>query len=166
MNRPSLHFAFNEAWILEKDSKQSQMSDEQLMASSATGVSEAKNFDEKYPDGRIKVKFSGGVADDGRFLLDGAEKWYYEDGSMEREANYKLGRKVGMETYWSADGKKKWTWEHKEDGSSVWTQYRPNGQKKSQSTWKHFKCDGAAMLWDSNGKMTSRKEFSNGEMKD
>jgi len=163
MNRPNLHFAFNEAWIVEKESKQSQMSDEQLMASGARSISKVEDFEEKYPNGRTKVKFSGGVADDGRFLLDGTETWYYADGTMQRKANYKLGRKVGTETYWSADGKKKWAREHKADGSSVWTQYWPDGKKKAESTWKNFKCDGISTVWDSDGKVISRTEFANGE---
>jgi hypothetical protein len=163
MNRPSLHFAFNEAWILDKNSKQLGMSDEQLMASGATSISKVENFDEKYPSGKLKVKFSGGAADDGRFLLDGKETWYYENGAVQREANYKLGRMVGMETYWSADGKKKWTREHKADGSSVWTQYWPDGTKKAESTWKNFKCDGISTVWDKNGKVISRTKFADGE---
>jgi hypothetical protein len=166
MNRPNLHFAFNEAWILEQNSKESSMSDGELMKPRATSVSNVKKYEEQYPNGKTRIAFSGGTAENGQFLLDGTEKRYYEDGAGQREANYKLGRKAGTETYWCADGRKKWTWEHKGDGSSVWTQYWPNGKKKAQSAWKNFKCHGAAMLWDSNGKVTSRREFSNGQMKD
>jgi formylglycine-generating enzyme required for sulfatase activity/antitoxin component YwqK of YwqJK toxin-antitoxin module len=165
MNKPSLHFAMNEAWVLEKESKESSMSDAKLMSSGATSISKVKKFTDKYPNGKIKVTFSGGVANDGRFLLDGPEKWYYEDGSREREASYKLGRKIGSEIYFSRDGKKLWQWEYS-DGSSVWTQYWANGNKKSQSTWKDFKCDGLATLCDRSGKVLIGTEFSNGYLKE
>ncbi|GAH55370.1 unnamed protein product, partial [marine sediment metagenome] len=66
------------------------------------------------------------------------------------------------ETYWSRDGKKKWTWEHKEDGSSLWTQYWPNGRKKAESNWKNFTCEGTSTVWDRNGEVISRNEFANG----
>ena len=162
MNKPNMHFAFNEAWILEKDSKESSMSNAELMASNATSISKLKDFVEKYPNGKTKVRFSGGVANDGRFLLDGPERWYYEDGSRQCEATYKLGQKVGSEIYRSRDGKKLWQWEHNDDGSSVWTQYWPNGQKKAESTWKNFKCEGLATLWHRSGQVMSSTEFANG----
>jgi len=162
MNRPNLHFEFNEAWILSKDTKQEEMSDAELMANTANSVSRVKTYRENYPDGKKKIEFSGGIGDDGRFLLHGKETWYYRDGTKQREAYYDKGRKVGKETYWSRDGKKKWTWEYKEDGHSVWTQYWPNGRKKAESFWKNFKCDGTSTVWDRNGKLISRTEFANG----
>jgi len=162
MNKPNLHFAMNEAWILEKDSDEYRMSDEELMACGVKSVSNVKTYSEKYPNGQAKVVFSGGFAEDGRFLLDGGERWYYEDGSIERSANYKLGSKVGAENYFSKDGTKIWNWQHNDDGSSVWTQYWPNGRKKAQSTWRNFHCEGAAMKWDSDGKLVHSTEFVNG----
>jgi hypothetical protein len=165
MNKPNLHFAFNEAWILEKDSKESRMWEPELMRRRATSVSNVKSYEEKYPNGKTRIAFSGGPADNGRFLLDGPERWYYEDGAIQREANYRLGRLVGTETYWSADGRKLWQWEHNDDGSSVWTQYWPDGKKKAESTWQNFRCDGISTVWGKNGKVISRTEFVDGENK-
>ena len=162
MNRPCLHFAMNEAWILEKDSKEFTMSDAELMVPKAKSVSNTKTYTEKYSNGNTKVTFTGGVADNGRFLLDGTETWYYEDGTMQRKANYKLGRKVATEIYLSRDGTKLWQWEYNDDGTGIWTQYWPNGNKKAESTWKNFKCEGVATLWDRNGKVISSTEFANG----
>ena len=163
MNRPNLHFAFNEAWILSKDTKQEKMSDAQLMANSASSVSNIKEYRENYTDGKKKIEFSGGTGDDGRFLLHGKETWYYPDGNEQREAYYDKGRKIKTEIYWSKDGSKKWTWEHKEDGSSVWTQYWPNGRKKAQSSWKNFKCNGTSTLWDRSGNVIDRNDFVDGK---
>ncbi|MHC4682990.1 MAG: SUMF1/EgtB/PvdO family nonheme iron enzyme [Planctomycetota bacterium] len=162
MNKPSLHFAFNEAWILAKDTRQEKMSDAELMKNTASSISRVKAYRENYPDSKKRIEFSGGIGDDGRFLLHGRETWYYPDGTRQREGDYAKGRKVATETYWSRDGKKKWTWVHKEDGRSVWTQYWPNGRKKAESTWKNFKCEGTSTVWDNNGKVISRNEFANG----
>ena len=54
MNRPCLHFAMNEAWILEKDSKEYTMSDAELMAPGAGSVSNVKTYTEKYRYARME----------------------------------------------------------------------------------------------------------------
>jgi hypothetical protein len=164
MNKPNLHFAFNEAWILEKDSKESGMSDAELMKPRATSVSNVKNYQEKYPNGKTRIAFSGGTAENGQFLLDGPQRWYYPSGAKQRDATYKLGEKIGSEIYFSTEGKKMWQWEHNNDGSSIWTQYYPNGNKKSQSTWKNIKCEGISTLWDNEGTLIKESKFKNGEL--
>ncbi len=137
MNQPCLHFEMNEAWILSDDY---EASDSELMKSKATTISDVKTYEEKYPDGNIRVKYSAGFADDGRYLLHGTETWFYQNGAKQREANYILGYKVGKETYWTDDGKKVWEWQHNEDGTSIWTQWDNNGQIKSKTTWYNFRC--------------------------
>lgn len=139
MNRPCLHFEMNEAWILSEETE--IVSDDELMKSKATSISDVKTYEEKYPDGIIRIRYSAGIGDDGRYLLHGEETWFYPNGNKQREANYILGYKVGTETYWSKDGKKLWEWEYKEDGTSIWTQLDNNGQIKSQSVWHDFKCE-------------------------
>ncbi|MHC4476264.1 MAG: SUMF1/EgtB/PvdO family nonheme iron enzyme [Planctomycetota bacterium] len=162
MNKSALHFSFNEAWILAKDNRQEKMSDAELMANTAGSISSVKAYRENYPDGQKKFEFSGGIGNDGRFLLHGPETWYHPDGTTLRQANYDKGRKVATETFWSRDGKKKWTWQHKQDGSGMWTQFWPNGRKKAESTWKNFACEGTATVWDRNGEVISRNVFANG----
>ncbi|MHC4193821.1 MAG: SUMF1/EgtB/PvdO family nonheme iron enzyme, partial [Planctomycetota bacterium] len=162
MNTCALHFTFNEAWLLAKDTRQEKMSDAELMKNSASSISRVKAYRENYPDGKKRIEFRGGIGDDGRFLLHGRETWYYPDGTTQRQGDYDKGRKIATETYWSKDRSKNWTWEHKEDGSSMWTQYWPNGRKKAESTWKNFKCEGRSIVWDRNGRVISRNEFANG----
>jgi hypothetical protein len=162
MNKSALHFTFNEAWLLAKDTRQEKMSDAGLMANTASSISRVKTYRENYPDGKKRIEFGGGIGNDRRFLLHGRETWHYPDGTTQRQAEYAKGRKVATETYWSRDGKKKWTWTHNQDGSSMWTQYWPNGRKKTESTWKNFKCEGTSTVWDRNGEVISRNEFANG----
>ncbi len=175
MNRPCLHFELNEAWILQDEVD--IRSEKQLMQPTAKVVSGVKKYQENYPSGKVKTTWYAGKADDGRYLLHGEEKWYYENSHIQREANYNLGRKVKTETYWAPDGTKMWQW-HYRDGpyrantnaavaaSSVWTQYWPNGKKKAESTWRNFKCDGTATLWDLSGNVISSKQFAEGIMLD
>ena len=164
MNRPCLHFAFNEAWILDEGT--GEKPDEELMKPSAKAVSKVKEYTEKYPNGKLKATWRAGVGDDGRYLLHGTETWYYQNGHKQWEVTHRLGEKVGVETHWAPDGTKKWQWNHRDDGSSVWTQWWSNGQKKSEGTWRNLKCDGTVTRWDPSGKMISRTKFVNGEKSD
>ena len=93
------------------------------------------------------------------------EVWHYDNGQKQREASYEKGVKIGKETYWSREGKVEWTWDHRPDGSAVWTQFWSNGQTKSVSTWRNFMCDGVATCWDPSGKQISQATFSMGIIK-
>jgi hypothetical protein len=161
MNRPCLHFVFNEAWILGK-TKVYEKSNTIKMSSKATEMGKVEKYTEKYEDGKLKASWSGGIADDGRFLLHGDETWFYPNGKKQRRASYDKGQKIGQETFWAADGSVKWTWEYKDDGSSVWTQYWPNGNKRAMSNWRDFKCEGTAIVCDTDGGQVSKMAFKKG----
>lgn len=157
MNSPCLHFEMNEAWVLSSDTREEP--DAKLMKFFVMSISDIADCEEQYPNGKIRALWSAGMGNDDRYLLYGKETWFYENGQKQREATHSLGR---TETYWLPDGKKLWQWEHKEDGNSVWTQWWPNGQKKAESTWRNFKCEGIATCWDRSGKIVSRVEFADG----
>jgi hypothetical protein len=162
MNNPCLHFEFNEAWILDKEI--GERSDRELMGSNAKSIGEVRRFEEKYPNGQVHTAWSGGVADDGRFLLHGKESWFYESGQKQREAEYNLGRKVGTEDYWSRDGQLTWSVEYRDNGASTWRQYWPGGKLRAESGWRNFKAEGVAKLWDSSGTLISEKRFAAGKL--
>jgi hypothetical protein len=159
-NKPCLHFELNEAWIL--DESEWPVEGEVLMRPTVSSISQVSLYREKYDNGSLKAEWSAGIGDDGRVLLHGTETWYYDNGQKQQEASYHLGRKVGVESYWSRDGKLEWTWSVREDSSSVWMQWRPNGQKKSESFWRNMKCEGTAVLWDRHGNEVCRRLFSDG----
>jgi len=162
MNHPCLHFEFNEAWLLSD--APTINSDSELMHSKATRIARVKKFTEKFPDGKIKNRWSGGRADDGRFLLHGTEKHFYQNGHVHYETTYELGRKTGSETFWRNDGTIGWLWEHNPDGTSVWTQFWENGRAKSESRWRNFKAQGKASCWDPEGKLISEVNFGDGKL--
>jgi antitoxin component YwqK of YwqJK toxin-antitoxin module len=162
MNHPCLHFEMNEAWILDEQTVEKP--EEEITKSSAGAISNVRPYEERYPDGRLRISYEGGVADDGRCLLHGAERWYHEDGSVQREATYSLGRRKGTETFLAKNGGKIWTWEYGENGKDIWTRWWPDGGKKSRTTWKHFHAEGPAVLWDRSGAEISNREFMKGKL--
>jgi hypothetical protein len=162
MNNPCLHFEFNEAWIF--DNELGERSDAELMGSAAKAIAAVRRFEEKYPNGQIHITGSGGIADDGRFLLQGAETWYYPNGQKQRQVEYKLGRKTGTENFWSPEGQLIWSCEYRDNGTSTWRQYWPGGKLRAESNWKNLKADGIARLWDSSGILISEKRYVAGRL--
>lgn len=161
MNRPSLHLAFNEAWVLEGTSA---LDESEILRPKFSEIEDRRRFQETFPDGSLKAVRSGGQADDGRFLLDGQETWYYSNGVRQYQVEYHLGRRVGKESYWTPDGSLKWEWEHQDDGSSVLTRYWSNGNKRSSTEWKNFHAEGPAFRWDRNGRRIATHHFRNGRL--
>lgn len=153
MNHPSLHFEMNEAWIL---------SDEAEPAVSASVEGRAARGEERYPGGELRCTWRGIIADDGRFLLHGKQTWLYPDGRKQWEVRYAYGHKIGREVYWSPNGHKVWQWMHRRDGTSVWTQWWPNGQLKARSTWRRGKCVGVATCWSPTGDVLDEVDFHRG----
>lgn len=161
MNNPCLHFELSEAWILSPESP--DPGDAVLMKSAATKVAAVKTQRENHPNGKRCLEWSGGVADDGRYLRHGKETWFYPDGKKQYQVTYHLGGKTGEETLWRTDGTVEWQWEHRKDGVSVWTQFWPSGRKRSESQWRGKFADGVAVLWDADGQEMSRIQFSGGQ---
>ncbi len=100
---PLLHLCFNEAWLLCEDMEEPE--ETVLMRSQATRLTEPrKNYEEYYPDGSLKCRYSGGIADDGRFLLDGRETFWYENGQMMMDGTYHLGKRTGICSFYDREG--------------------------------------------------------------
>jgi antitoxin component YwqK of YwqJK toxin-antitoxin module len=133
------------------------------MASGARTMAEVRAREEHYPEGGVRVRWQGGRSDDGRYLLDGVEAWYYPDGRKQREATYRLGRKTGIESYWAPSGALVWSWEHG-DGGAVWRQYGPDGRPRAESHWRNFRAHGPARLWDASGKVVAERAFKDGRL--
>lgn len=144
LTHPALDFEFNEAWIL---------SDAPTPDVGETTISGVQEYRENYSDGKPRIIWHAGIGSDGRYLLDGAESWFYPDGSKQREAEYHLGKLTGTETYLMPDGAKSWEWQHNSDGTAVWTTWWPNGAMRSQSTWiDKILVKGSDQFWPYPGK--------------
>jgi hypothetical protein len=165
VTQPCLHYELNEAWVF---------SDAGDIAPETSGGT-VKEFSETYQNGKAS-RWSARICPGGRYLLDGKETDLYANNEKEHEVTYASGRKTGTETYWSKDGQKVCVWEHDlKRNRSVWTQYWPNGKKKSESTWNTkpeardlkraffgLVADGLALQWNEEGTLLHAYYFSNG----
>ena len=134
MNHPCLHFEFNEAWILS--GQESQPKETGLPGSSATKMVSVSKFEQNHPDGNLHIRWSGGVADDGRFLLHGSESRFFKDGTRQYEATYRLGYKVGKETLWRGNGTKVWEWNHSENDSAGYWEWQRKDSRTIAWNWR------------------------------
>ena len=135
LNHPALHFELNEAWI--KSDATLADDDAAMDRSAAAKIANVTAHREAYADGKPRLAWSTGLANDGRALLNGKETWFHPNGTKAHETDYRLGVKTGTETYRSADGTTQWTWQHHDDGTSDWTTYWSDGTKRSESKWKN-----------------------------
>ena len=170
VTQPCLHYELNEAWIW------SDAGD--IAPENSGGV--VKKFSENYPNGKLRSKWSARICPNGRYLLDGKQADYYDTGAKQHEVTYKNGRKTGTETFWSEKGDKIWTWErHQSRNTATWTQFWPNGKKKSVSNWNTFPeardlkrnffglvAEGPAKQWSEDGKLKFSGNFSKGLLLD
>jgi antitoxin component YwqK of YwqJK toxin-antitoxin module len=166
MTHPCLHYEFNEAWVISKEG---------VIAAESNGGT-IRQFRETHPDGHVRATWSARICPNGRYLLDGTEDTYYENGNKEHEVTYKNGRKIGSETFWTIEGTKVWSWTHRaESNASTWVQYWHNGRKRLESNWntqpsaRDFKrtfyglaANGPAYHWHQDGTPASTFNFTNG----
>jgi len=164
--QPCLHYELNEAWVF---------SDAGDIAPETTGGT-VREFSENYPDGRVRSRWSARICPHGRYLLDGRETDFYDNGRKQHQVTYASGRKTGMETFWLPDGHTLCTWSHDlKHNTAVWIQYWPNGRKKSESSWNTeseardlarsffgLVADGPAHEWAEDGILTRTGLFVDG----
>ncbi len=157
MNNPCLHFEMNEAWILSDTNRLTN--DSEIITSKTGTPGKTREYRESYPDGSPRITGSAVIIEDGCYLLDGTETWYYPGGAKQYQAKFAQGHKTGKETVWRPDGTREWEWHHNEDGTAFWTQWWPNGTVKSVSTWENMHAKGPAMCRNRTGTMVVEKKF-------
>jgi len=131
-NHPDLHFELNEQWVLEKES-----SKDTVPASVITSIKKRtiKTYSENYDNGKKKVVWSAGIGEDGRYLLDGTEKWYYQNGNAQWIREFRAGKKIGIETYFDSRGNKKWQKNHTSNDMYEWIVFDSDGDTTARSLW-------------------------------
>lgn len=165
---PLLHLCFNETWLLSDD--MNEPAEAILMSSGATKlVTERKEYKEYYDNGVLKCKYYGGIADDGRFLLDGSEIFWYSDGTIMWEASYLLGKKVGVFTYYDTQGMpiRRITYPDQvgENSEETYETFWPGTKLvRTRSFFMNRKAEGDAYRFDKSGKVEETIHFSHGKM--
>ena len=165
MTEPCLHYEFNEDWILRGDEQIAAAGDAVLRRNTATQVRDVREFVERDTEGRVRLRYSGGIANDGRFLLHGPCVWLLADGHSRREAYYTLGALSGRETFRDGSGNLTWTREHRADGSTEFVTYWPNGAARTRSTWRDLHAERIALLFAPDGREQMRVELEHGRVK-
>ncbi len=166
MTHPCLHYEFNEAWV---------SSDAGDAAPESSGGT-VRQYREDYANGTVRATWSARICPNGRYLLEGNETSYYENGQKEHEATYRSGRKTGTETFWGPDGGKVWSWTRDvEHNRSKWVHYWNGGAKRIESEWdtrpkardldRRFLglvADGPTYHWNPDGTLAHAYSFTNG----
>ena len=166
MTNPCLHYEFNEAWVF---------SDAGDVMPETTG-GRIRKYRENYPSGARHAIWSARICPHGRYLLEGKETTYYENGRKEHEVTYTSGCKTGVETFWAQDGTKLWSWiHHPEKNASTWIHYWDNGRKRIESNWNTkprardldrsffgLVANGPTHQWNRDGSPARAYSFTNG----
>ena len=117
--------------------------------------------------GQVRLRYAGGIADDGRFVLHGPCTWLLPNGRVRREADYALGALTGRETFRDARGDLVWTREHGAGlaAPTTFATYWPGGAIRTRSTWRDLHAEGPAVLLTPEGREQMRAEFAHGRVK-
>lgn len=91
---------------------------------------------EKFADGKVRATWSGGWSTDGRYLLDGTQTFFYENGRKQWESQWLAGRPSGTETFWDPAGRKLWDKVYTAGDQWTWRLFDRAGAVKAESAWK------------------------------
>jgi antitoxin component YwqK of YwqJK toxin-antitoxin module len=119
-NKPDYHIELTEAWVTEGGAE----------GSVAPKPAKVSTHRETYPDGKVKATWSGGFNSDDRYVLDGVQTFYNENGSKQWEATFSAGRRSGSEILWDRSGRKMWEKIYAADGTWTWR------CGHAESTWR------------------------------
>ena len=126
-NKPAdLEIELNEAWVLSTADPQTE----------AAPLRDVRSYRETWPSGKPRAEWSAGLSADNRYMLDGRQTFHYQDGRVQWEATYSLGRPVGAETCWNSSGRKQWEKLHAAGGSWTWRLFDDSGRVTAESHWK------------------------------
>ncbi|HEX3357891.1 MAG TPA: SUMF1/EgtB/PvdO family nonheme iron enzyme [Tepidisphaeraceae bacterium] len=120
-----LHIELNETWVLQGGNPTPE---------DAT-LHDIKTEKEFYPNGQLKAQWSGGISAYNLYHLNGPQIFYYENGAKQWESTYASGRRIGTETLWTPDGKKKWERTFNQDGTWNYRVYDEAGNISANSKW-------------------------------
>ncbi len=175
--KPCIHFSFNEAWLLDPDAdaapatsygwRPARTDEATLMANTARRIDKVQTYSENYPSSKqVQYEYSGGTADDGRFLLHGPERWYYPSGVMKMECNYVLGQRSGRYAYYTEAGAPIWEWDYKPDGLAVYRTFYPDdsGKLKSVAAFRDNIAQGCAQLYSRTGALLKETWYKDGQI--
>jgi hypothetical protein len=132
-NTVNYEIELNEAWILASDAASSPEADAKPLQDS---IGPAAKHVEKWPNGKPKAEWGTARASDGRTLLEGPQTFFFEDGTRQWIAEFHLGRNIGDEIFYRADGSKEWQKTYGTDDAWTWELFDVAGKQTAESHWR------------------------------
>lgn len=130
-NTVNYEIELNEAWVLAKSA--GDLSDATLAPQNAQRTTHT----ERFPNGRLRSRWSTIRATDGRLLLDGPETFLYPNGKLQWTATFTAGRKTGEERYLREDGTPIWIKTYAADSTWTWQTFDATGHPAALSHWRN-----------------------------
>lgn len=164
---PMIHLCFNEAWLLAEETEEPD--EKVLMAPGRTGeLKKVQTCEEYYPNGKLKCRYRGGIAEDGRFLLDGRETFWYENGTVMQDGWYSMGRKSGEFSYYDENGNpvkrifaQMKCGQYEEELTTFWEN---SGQIRTKTCYLNRKAEGKAAFFGRTGSLLEEGVFRCGKL--
>ena len=127
-NKPNYEIEMNEAWLLDSAATGATT----MLATTMRHVS---RHVERYANGKPYAVWSDGQANDGEYLLNGRETFYFPNGHVQWICNYRLGKKTGFERLFRRDGSKAWEKTYGPKGSWTWRKFDHANRQTAESQW-------------------------------
>jgi hypothetical protein len=125
-NKPNFEIELNEKWVQDGGPE----------TPPARTVHATQAYKESYPNGKIRAAWQAGVGEDGTYLLNGTQTFYYEDGNKQWQAHFVAGEKRGVETFWNPQGRKLWERHYAANGEWNWILFDAVGKPQARSEWR------------------------------
>ncbi len=126
-NTVNYEIVLNEAWVL---------ADDNTATPEPESIGTVTKHTEKWPNGKLKAEWGTTRVSDGEILLEGPQTFYFEDGGTQWTANFHLGKRVGDEIFYRANGKKEWAKSYNADGTWTWRTFDEAGKQSAESHWR------------------------------
>jgi len=127
-NTANYEVVLNEAWVLAEDAAATPEPD---------SVGPVTKHAEKWPNGKLKAEWGAARASDGEIVLEGPQTFYFENGAVQWTADFHLGKRVGDEVLYRADGSKLWAKSYGAEGSWTWRIFNDAGGPSALSHWRN-----------------------------
>ncbi len=127
-NAVNYEIVLNEAWLLSPDAAASPDPD---------SIGPVTRHIEHWPNGRVRADWGTARANDGQILLEGRQAFYFDTGATQWGADFHLGKLVGDEVFYRADGTKEWTKSYNKDGTWAWRTFDEAGRQTAESHWRN-----------------------------
>ena len=165
---PLLHLCFNECWLLEEEKPEPP--EAELMKSGASCiVGLVKEYREYDKNGQLRCQYRGGIADDGRFLLEGEETFYNSDGMVQLTGSYRLGQRIGVHVWYDPQGNplRRYTYPEipgEQPECRLETFWPGSSLVRTSTYFKNGMAEGTAYLYDREGNIADQAEYCHGKI--